>query len=185
MKYYKVVIDENGYKRLTKPANDIIRQFLPKQVFGYALDYVLGDGTKLVATDGRKLVVLDVEGADFGKRSLHTLTADGYLLPVGEVGNFPKYEVIIPADKDVQKQELPSKSSCDYAFSSIIYGFSKAGFWVNEAMFKTIQSLCQKDINNVEVFVSTEKPSEKPGMIKCSLLNCDITVILMPLNIGS
>jgi hypothetical protein len=88
----------------------------------HALQCVCVEDENFIATNGRKLVV--IEQSNKIDNGIYFLTKDGFLLPCPEEGSFPKWRDVCL--KDAQKQEINGVDTAEHILSKIVYFLNKA-----------------------------------------------------------
>lgn len=112
----KFITKEMNHFRLHGAVRSILRNTVAKLSTRYALECVLVAKDKLVATDGRKLVI--VEKTHKIKPGLYYITQDGFMLPDAVEGNFPKYQDILL--KDAKAENIAEHDTSEMSFSIIV-----------------------------------------------------------------
>ncbi len=122
----KFITKEHEYYR----TNGALRSMLQDTVAGhnaqYALEYVLVEPDKLVATDGKKMVVIRIKHDV--PPGLYYITEDGFLLKTDDNDRYPKYRSILLDDAEVKViTTIPYKSKLEVAFGSIVAHLNREG----------------------------------------------------------
>lgn len=85
--------------------------FAAKDTVKFCIDRIYVEGDKLVATDGKWLLVLE---GDWGKDGMYHVSKDGELLPDTVGGTYPKYQDVIPERDAEFEYELDLKDTIEY-----------------------------------------------------------------------
>ncbi len=117
----KFITKEMGHFRLHGAVRSIMRKTVARLSSRYAIDCVLVVEDKIVATDGRKLVV--IEKAHKIKPGLYYITQDGFMLPDAVKGNFPKYQDILL--EDTKAENIAEHDTPEMSFSVIVYHLNR------------------------------------------------------------
>lgn len=121
----KLITKEHGHHRLHEAVRTILQNTVQDRSSRWALGYISVETGKLIATDGRKLVVIEKKHSI--QPGLYFLTEDGFLLPDVDNNGYPKYEDILLDDPKAKISELPLHDTPERAFSHIVYLLNQQG----------------------------------------------------------
>lgn len=100
----RLVTFEHGILKVSQPLAELLNSIKPKENTQYALSKVEITDSQIVATDGHRLLIVtptDSFDPPFVD-GLYHLTDEGFLLKASDEKKFPKWQYIIPKDKDTE-----------------------------------------------------------------------------------
>ncbi len=115
----RFITNEIGHHRLHGAVKSMLQNTLAKTSTRYALEYVFVEENRLVATNGKKLVVIEKEH-DI-EPGLYYLTVDGFLLADVDGNSYPKYQSILLDESEVTVTPITLCDMPQIAFSLIVY----------------------------------------------------------------
>ena len=121
----KFITKEIGHYRLNGVLRSIIQDSTADKCDCYALEDILVEPEKLVATDGKKMVVIDRKH-DIPP-GIYYVTDDGFLLTTDDNDRFPKYRGILLDDAEVKVTAIPSEAKPEVAFGLIVAHLNREG----------------------------------------------------------
>ena len=152
-----------------------------KMTTRYAISGIYVSDGVLASTDGRRLV--DVKLSHKIEPDIYFCSKDGWLLSPIE-GNFPKYEDIVPKEKDsrivVETNGYPGSK----VIGKIFGGLYSAGIEYDYALLKRpIEILSEIIDGKARVYVSKKKPAEHPFLIEAHTEIGEVRYVQMPIHL--
>ncbi len=115
----KFITNEIGHHRLHDSVRSMLHNTVAKSGTRYALEYVFVEENRLVATNGKKLIVIEKQHKI--KPGLYYLTDDGFLLADVDNSHYPKYQKILLDESEVTVTQIPLCDTSEIAFSLVVY----------------------------------------------------------------
>jgi len=177
----KYITETYGYWQLKGELKQLLLECKAEESARYSFDRVSVEENKLVATDGRRLVEINI-GHKI-EPGLYFCTSDGFLLKTTE-GKFPKYKDIIPAKQKLLKVAEITESGPNvtgYILGKII----NAGCIISLSLYRKPVELLEQliEYNTIEAYVDKKNPAKNPFVIEAYTLLGQIRYIQMPLDI--
>lgn len=146
VKNMKRLIEKNfEHWQLGKSIKSILLTTTSKEQTRYALRCISVEDNKFIATNGRKLVI--VEKTHKITRGLYFLTLDGFLLPCPGEGDFPKYGDIILKSEDCKRAKVGDCATSEQLFSKIVYELNQAKVCFNLLMLRETLMPALEDVD--------------------------------------
>ncbi len=121
----KFITKETGHYRINGMLRSILQDCTAEKSDRYALEHVLVEPEKLVASDGKRMVVVSREhGIPPG---IYYVTEDGFLLKAEDNYRFPKYRDILLDDAEVKVTVIPSEPPPEVNFGVIVAHLNREG----------------------------------------------------------
>ena len=121
----KFITKEIGHYRLNGVLRSILQDATAEKCDRYALEHILVELDKIVATDGKKMVV--VSRTHDIPHGIYYVTEDGFLLKTDENHRFPKYQDILLDDAEVKVTVIPGETKPEAAFGVIVAHLNREG----------------------------------------------------------
>ncbi len=166
---------EFGYMKLAPKLRRLLHECRAKETTRYAIEGIHVDSDGLTATDGRRLIHVELKHKL--KDGMHVLTQDGYMLPVEGMGNFPKWQEIVPKDNPEGKTVCTDDSQ---GISGVVYHFNQNKTLFNLDLFLPVLDILGSLDADVQVHKS--KPG-RPGHFTGTFTGAKFVFIIMPINL--
>ena len=121
----KFITKEIGHYRINGVLRSILQDSVAEASDRYALDYLLVELDKLVATDGKKMAVVSKKH-DI-PHGMYYITEDGFLLKTDDNQRYPAYKNILLPDSEVTVTVIPSETKPEVAFRVIVAHLNREG----------------------------------------------------------
>ncbi len=162
--------------------NDLKRLLLEcraKESSRYAINGIHVEEGKLAATDGRRLVEIEVKHKI--ESGNYFCTTDGYLLTFID-GKFPDYKKIIPS-KGTLRKIVKVSGEGSMLIGLVLGELCRAGCICQLSLYDQPAKILSKMISGrVSVYVARKKPAEKPFIIEAETTIGNIRYIQMPVS---
>lgn len=113
-----LIVEDVGHHRIEGVLRGILKNTVAKSNTRHSIRFVCVEKNKIIATDGWKLVVVDIKHEI--KTGLYFITPGGYLLSDPDAIKFPKYQDIMLKDKDLKKDLISNMQTPERFFSAIV-----------------------------------------------------------------
>ncbi|KKL96598.1 hypothetical protein LCGC14_1842880 [marine sediment metagenome] len=177
----KRLIKEYGHWKIQSPLWEFIDSCRSDVPTRFSIEHVYVPENRLVATDGRRLIVVNIEHKI--KEGLYPVTKDGYLLKADVDGEFPKYQDIVP-DKKNMTHIVESEDRLEIASFLVLGALVNAGCIVDLKKFLPPMKALEKiKAGCINVWVDAAEPELRPFMLECQTSLDLVTYIQMPVRV--
>lgn len=162
----RFITNEMGHYRLHGAVKSMLQNTLAKTSTRYALEYVFVEENKLVATNGKKLIVIEKRHEiDPG---LYHLTDDGFLLADVDNSRYPKYHDILLDKSEVTVTPISLCDTSEIAFSRVVYHLNQ-----QKVMFDifALQESLPLELDYDDCVLKTISP-DHPFQLEFSISTC-------------
>ncbi len=181
-KRVKLITWENTHNRVNGWLRTLLRATVAGHNFRFALKNILVEPNRIIATDGRKLAVVEI--AHTIKPGLYYITQDGYVLFDDKVMHFPKYRDIMLKPKKSRSSTIQTYGDYDKTFSVLVYRLNRADIVFDLSLLQeSLKSLLKTDPGEFTMLVAKEKPRECPFQLEVAVGDVKISYLQMPVNI--
>jgi len=172
------ITSEHNHWRLSEKLRRLLLECRAGEDSRYNITNIGVDENSLIATDGRRLVIIEIHHAILP--ALHFCTSDGFLLEAE--GEFPKYSDIIPRKEDLTK--IVEFNGLEQDITGLILGKLIASGCIVKLSFhlKPIEILADLVDGKMEVFVNSSDPAKMPFLIEAETDIGNIKYIQIPVN---
>lgn len=178
------LFDNSKYAvRLRPDFGGLLRLCTAKEATRYALECVEFNEDCIAASDGKRLLKVDVRHNQ--EVGLYRITSDNFLVKLPENDlRFPKYNDIIPETEDAKELVV---GNLEGDGSPILFELSKAGVYVHAQWIIDLEKyLLELHVRDLALFVHEEKPQERAFMLTGEFGGMDkdasFTYVQMPLS---
>ena len=158
----------------------LLKACIAKESSRYAINGVKIDKDGFTATNGRLLFnYADTKHAT--QHGIYHLTSEGFGLLNVDAGNFPKWQSIVPKDKDVKSVYGVSGMS-EHARHNIVYHLNRSGVvfrtdWALDVFARLDQLWAKK----IVAYAYKEEPGTHPLVVRGEIKDVRFVYIQMPI----
>jgi len=172
------ITKEHGYPKIDKKYGRLLKTCLSKKEIRFAIQYIEVRKDSLVATDGKKLLVIYCEhNLNIG---LYYLSSEFLLLKTESDKKFPKWEDIIK--KDLKQIKIGYFYDQSILLSNLIYKINNAGVLINFDLYEPVmRKVAALGVSDMVLEVGTENAKNYPIQLKFTKGKDKFVFALMPL----
>jgi len=180
----KFITSVYTHTQLNGAVRNILQKTKARENTRYAINFIHVLENKFVATDGRKLVVVEISHPV--SQGLHHITQDGFLLPCPDAGNFPKHEDILlkPEAEGYASTTIGGDIQSQRLFSNIVYHLNQADMLFDLFLFQESIMCALKAADYEKCTIETAK--DGPFQLRFDIENkherAKIIFLQMPIN---
>jgi len=170
-----LITKEFDHWQLNRTLTTVLRNTAAKETTRFAISYIYVGKNELVATDGRKLVIVKTKH-DI-KKGLYHLTKEGFLLSCSPVERFPKYKTFVLDSKKSKTAKIRGYTPKEL-FNEITFMLHQADIRFDSLMLKESLFFAFQHASNCTVETIG---LNKPFQVCFDLNKAKIVYVQMPL----